>query len=318
MTSTADPNRTYAAAHFALELKGVDKLGMFRSIEGGGIKADVMTYQNGGIYAKWRQLGKPKFEDLKLQVGMAMSAPFYEWIKAFFSGVPTRKDGTIIAADFYYKERARRHFENAMIKEMAFPKLDANDKNTAYMVVTLAVEDMKFLPPASGTIQQDMGNEAQKSWKACNFRFTLDGFGDIFRRVTKVDGFSVKQNILEYHTGGSRTPTLTPSAIEFPQLSFTLPEADAQPLIDHFMKRSLGVSVPRGGAAPGRFGGHIETYDNAKTTKFRLEFKSADILNIQPDKSDAGTEEIKQVKVDLYIEDLAFDYQVNPEPPSEL
>ena len=307
MTSTADPNRTYAAAHFALELKGVDKLGMFRSIEGGGIKADVMTYQNGGIYAKWRQLGKPKFEDLKLQVGMAMSAPFYEWIKAFFSGVPTRKDGTIIAADFYYKERARRHFENAMIKEMAFPKLDANDKNTAYMVVTLAVEDMKFLPPASGTIQQDMGNEAQKSWKACNFRFTLDGFGDIFHRVTKVEGFSVKQNVLEYHSGGRRTATLSPSAIEFPQLSFSLPEADAQPLLDHFTKR--GVK----GEVPGRFNGHVETYDNEKTTKFTMQFINADILSIAPDKSDSGTEEIKQVKVDIYMESMTFKYESDPE-----
>jgi phage tail-like protein len=307
MTSTADPNRTYAAAHFALELKGVDNLGMFRSIEGGGIKADVMTYQNGGIYDKWRQLGKPKFEDLKLQIGMAMSAPFYRWIAEFFDGVPTRKDGTIIAADFYYKERARRQFENAMIKEMAFPKLDANDKNTAYMVVTLAVEDMKFMPPAGSTIKQDMGNEAQKAWKACNFRFTLDGFGDIFRRVTKVDGFSVKQNILEYHSGGLRSPTLTPSAIDFPQLSFSLPEADAQPLIDHFMKRGVG------GEVPGRFGGHIETYDNAQTTKFTMQFTDADILNIQPDKSDASTEEIKQVKVDIYLEKMSFKYESNPE-----
>jgi len=319
MTSTADPNRTYAAAHFALELKGVDKLGMFRSIEGGGIKADVTTYQNGGIYDKWRQLGKPKFEDLKLQVGMAMSAPFYRWIAEFFKGVPTRKDGTIIAADFYYKERARRQFENAMIKEMAFPKLDASDKNTAYMVVTLAVEDMKFMPPTSSVVKQDMGNEAQKSWKACNFRFTLDGFGDIFKRVTKVDGFSVKQNIVEYHAGGARTPTLTPSAIEFPQLSFTLPEADAQPLIDHFMKRTVGSGgVGDGKSVPGRFGGHIETFDNAQQNKFMMQFMDADIVNIQPDKSDASTEEIKQVKVDLVIEKMSFDYQVNAEPPSAL
>jgi hypothetical protein len=74
--SSSQGNRAYAAAHFALELDGKDSVGLFRSIEGGGVRADVMTYQNGGTYDRWRQLGKPKFEDIKLQVGMSMSQPF--------------------------------------------------------------------------------------------------------------------------------------------------------------------------------------------------------------------------------------------------
>ena len=36
---TATENRSYAAAHFALELDGKDNVGLFRSIEGGGVKA---------------------------------------------------------------------------------------------------------------------------------------------------------------------------------------------------------------------------------------------------------------------------------------
>ncbi|MEO8555009.1 MAG: phage tail protein, partial [Kofleriaceae bacterium] len=138
MPATSDPNRSYAAAHFALELDGKDTVGLFRSIEGGGVRADVMTYQNGANYDRWRQLGKPKFEDIKLQVGMAMSQPFYDWIAKFFDGKADRKTGAIVAADFYYKERARRDFTEAMIKELTFPKLDATDKNPAYMTVALA------------------------------------------------------------------------------------------------------------------------------------------------------------------------------------
>ena len=118
MTNDSGQSRAYSAAHFMFELDGVDKLGMFRSIEGGGLKAEVMTYQNGGTYDRWRQLGKPKFEDIKLQVGMAMSEPFFKWIAEFFSGKPSRKNGAIIAADFDYKERARREFTEAMITEL--------------------------------------------------------------------------------------------------------------------------------------------------------------------------------------------------------
>jgi phage tail-like protein len=199
--TNARANAAYAAAHFALELDKRTDLGMFRSIEGGSIKADVMTYQNGGTYDRWRQLGKPKFEDIKLQVGMAMSAPFYEWIKQFFQGKAVRKDGAIVAADFYYKERARREFTDAMIKELTFPKLDGQDKSTAYMSVSLSVEDIKFVKGGGAELKQNAGDEAQKSWKACNFRFFLDGFD--CKRVTKVDSFTIKQNILEYASGGA-------------------------------------------------------------------------------------------------------------------
>jgi phage tail-like protein len=280
----------------------MDKLGMFRSIEGGGIKADVMTYQNGGTYDRWRQLGKPKFEDIKLQIGMAMSEPFYKWIEEFFSGTPSRKNGAIIAADFYYKERARREFSDAMIKELTFPKLDGTDKNTAYMNVALGVEDIKFIQGKGTELTQNAGGDEQKAWKACNFVFSMDGF-DCCKRVTKVDSFTVKQNLLEYASGGRRSVSKTPSAIDFPQISFYLPESDAQPLFDHFKKRGVD------GEVPGRLHGQLETYDNEKATAFVLQFMNADILNVQPDKSDASTEEIKQVKVDLYVETMSFQYK---------
>jgi phage tail-like protein len=293
--------RAYAAAHFALELDDMKNLGMFRSIEGGSIKAEVMTYQNGGTYDRWRQLGKPKFEDLKLQLGMAMSPPFYEWIKQFFDGKAIRKDGAIVAADFYYKERARRQFSNAMISELTFPKLDGSDKNTAYMTVALSVEDIQFVKGSGAELAQNAGLEEQKAWKACNFRFSMDGF-DCLKRVTKVESFTIKQQVLEYATGGSRWASKTPSAIDFPQISFSLPEADAQPIMDHFTKR--GVQ----GEVPGRLTGQIETYDNQQQTCFIIQFAGADVMNVAPDKSDATTEEIKQVKVDLYVESMSFSY----------
>jgi len=188
-----------------------------------------------------------------------------------------------------------------MVKELTFPKLDGQDKNTAYMSVSIAVEDIKFVKGGGAELRQNAGDDAQKSWKACNFRFFLDGF-ECCKRVTKVDSFTIKQNILEYASGGSRWVSKTPSAIDFPQLSFYLPESDAQPFFDHFMKR--GVQ----GEVPGRLNGHIEMFDNQNNTVFNVAFTNADILNVQPDKADATSEEIKQVKVDLYTEGMTFTY----------
>ncbi|MDB4963406.1 MAG: hypothetical protein JWP01_3405 [Myxococcales bacterium] len=297
--------RTYAAAHFALELDGKKDVGLFRSIEGGGVKADVMTYQNGANYDKWRSLGKPKFEDIKVQVGMAMSLPFYEWIENFFVGIAERKNGAIVAADFYYKERARREFTNAMIKELTFPKLDGQDKSAAYMTVALAVEEILFKKGSEAVLQQNHGMQAQKLWTSCNFRFSLDGFEQACRRVTKVDAFTIKQNVLEYHSGGQRHPTKTPSQIDFPTLSFYVPEADADPFFEHFAKRGIKGEVRGHGAQKA---GTIQTYDQELKPLFTLEFFEADILNVQPDKGDATSEEIKQVKIDLFTEKMTFAY----------
>jgi len=308
MTATSNPNRAYSAAHFALELDNNQQVGLFRSIEGGSIKADVMTYQNGANYDRWRQLGKPKFEDIKIQTGMSMSEAFYSWIANFFTGVPDRKNGAIVAADFNYYERARREFKEAMIKELTFPKLDGQDKNAAYMTVALSVEELVFLPGnKSRRLSDAVGTENQKLWASCNFSFNLDGFENACKRVSKVDSFTIKQNILEYHTGSQRAPTKMPSQIDFPQITFYVPEADAEPFLKRFKER--GVDGQLRGASQNKSGELVVfDADEAKNQLFSLQFFGADIANVQPDKSDATSEEIKQVKIDLYTERMEFKY----------
>jgi phage tail-like protein len=303
--SYVGPNRSYAAAHFALELDGKTDIGLFRSIEGGGVRADVMTYQQGAVYDRWRQLGKPKFEDIKLQVGMSMSKAFYEWITGFFTGKGVRKTGAIIAADFSYNERARREFKAALIKELTFPKLDGSDKNAAYLNVSLSVEDILFKPGvANQKLSPGAGAISGKLWTACNFLFHLDDFADNCRNVSKIDSFTVKQNIIEYHQGGQRAPTKTPSSMDYPNLTFYLPEADAGP----FFKR-VEERISKGELRPKTtMNGHIQTYDNDRSPLFTINFMGGDIISVSPDKSEASSEEIKQVKVEMYIEKMEFDY----------
>lgn len=299
--------RTYAAAHFALELDDKKDVGLFRSIEGGGVKADVMTYQNGANYERWRQIGKQKYEDIKLQVGMSMSEPFYAWIEKFFTGVPDRKNGAIVAADFYYKERARRTFKEALIKELTFPKLQADDKNAAYMNISLAVEDIVFTAGDGNTLAQVKGMEAQKHWKSNNFHFVLDGFEAACKRTTKIDAFTIKQNIIEHNTGGRQSAVKVPAGVDFPNLVFYVPEVDAQPLIDHFNDYAMIAKRKQKGHGPKKTGSLV-TFDNGGTQQFMLEFYETEILSVTPDKSDATSEEIKQVKFELFTERMTFKY----------
>jgi phage tail-like protein len=296
--------RAYSAAHFALELDGQKSVGLFRSIEGGGVKVDVAQSHQGHRFETFKQLGKPKYEDIKLQVGMAMSEPFYEWIEDFFRGTVTRKTGAIVAADFYYKERARREFDQAMITELAFPKLDGEDKNPCYMTVTIAAETIKYAKGTGDALQPSPGFDRQKLWAACNFDFSIDGFEGACQRVTKVDGFSIKQKPIEYHHGQQRHASKLPGRIEYPSLVFYVPEADAQPFFDEHQKTGLD-----GGLQPDtRLHGKINTRDNEGGLLFTVEFFGAAITNVTIDKSDASSDAIKLVKVELCTESMFFTY----------
>jgi phage tail-like protein len=298
----AENNRTYAAAHFSLELDSGDNVGVFRSIEGGSIKADVMTYQSGGTYSRLRQLGKPKYEDLKLQVGMGMTLAFYQWVEQFFAGEVVRRPGAIVAGDFYYKERARRTFTNAMLKELTFPKLDASDKSPVYMTIGMSVESIRFEPGSGRVFDSTTGDDKQVKWNACNFSFSVDGFESSCNRVTKVDSFTVKQTVIEYPVGGLRDALKIPSQMDYPNLVFYIPEADAYPFYQASTQRTIA------GQQSGRLNGHIICYDNDGKALCTVEFKSADIVSVTPDKSDSASEEIKLVKIELYTETMDFSY----------
>lgn len=318
MTASQQP-RSYAAAHFALELGEKEDIGLFRSIEGGGVRADVMTHQTGGDHQRFRQLGKPKFEDIKLQIGMAMSKSFYEWVAAFFAGKVLRKNGAIVAADFYYKERARREFRDALIKDVTFPKLDAQDKNAIYMNVTLAPEEIFLLDPetlvGSSTFGERIvaakGMDKQKLWTANNFQLSIDGIpNEALKRVTKIDSFTVKQDIMEYHSGGRRTTSKAPGRIDYPNLTFYVPEIDAEPLLKKFKERAID-GMPHGSGP--QFTGMIQTFDSDRRPLIEVSFAGADLLSVTPDKSDASSEDIKQVKFELFTESLRFSYKPVPD-----
>ncbi len=307
MSQNQTNNRAYSAAHFGLTLSDEGSaaskdIGLFRSIEGGGVRADVASYQQGGLYNRWRQLGKPKFEDIKLQVGMAMSKPFYDWISAFFKKQPTRKNGSIIAADFYYGERAVREFSGALIKELTFPALSGTDKNAVYMGVSMAVEEIKFKKGSGSKMEPPKGFDNQKLWTAANFTFSVYGFEEACKRVTKVDSFTIKQNIAEYYAGGFRGPIKAPTVVEFPNISFYIPEADAQPFFDRAQKGIVEGALPAG------LKGTLKTFDNAGKELFTVELENCDVVSVTPDKSDSSSEEIKQVKVELYTEQMSFSY----------
>lgn len=296
--------RAYSAAHFVLELDQDEVAGFIRSVEGGGAKAEILTYSMGSTADQWRQLAKPKYEDIKIQVGMSMSQTFYQWIAAFFSGQVLRKNGAIVAGDFHFNERARREMKEVLISEVTIPKFDAADRAPCYMGVTLVPEKVLFAPGSQRSLGPTVAAERQKLWTPNHFDLVIGHFDSATRRTTKIESFSIKQQILEYRSGNQIDAVRVPGRVVFPNLTFYVPEADAAPLIDHFNQRVL-----RGRPAPAtRLTGAITAMDSDDAPLCTIALAGIDIAAIGPDKSDSASQEIKQVRVDITVEKMAFEY----------
>lgn len=120
--------------------------------------------------------------ELTLTTSLRISKELATWIAASFDKKHTRKNGSIVAADFNYKAQKHVHFEDALITEVGFPKLDANGKNAAYLTVHLEPRTLKSVPGDGKTIDglapRRRSAAAAKQWTPANFELTIDGFDE--------------------------------------------------------------------------------------------------------------------------------------------
>jgi phage tail-like protein len=297
--------RSYGAAHFLLELDRDQVAGFVHSVDGGSIKGEIITHKVGPTSALFRQIGRPKYEDLKLEVGMSMSEVFYTWLEAFFTGKIERATGAIVAADFNFKARARREFAEALISELAFPALDATSTSAVHMTVTMVPERVRFAKANEEVIQAaKLQQQEHKLWTGANFTLTIDGLEQACARVTKIDGFSIKQDILEYQAGNLKDALRVPGALEFPNLTFEIPEVDARVLTEELTERVVdGKPAP-----PARRNGELRLLDHKSEELCSISMTGIDVAGITPEKSDATSEELKKVKVEISVESMKFKY----------
>ncbi len=301
-TGNSDSERAYSAGHFALDLFRDNSTSFLRSVEGGAIKTDILTYQQGPNRDLWRSLGRTKFDDIKLQVGWHASHAFWAWLSSFVSGDTVRHDGAVIAADFKFRERVRQEFKQALIKELQFPKLEGKQTEPVYMTVTLVPELLEVVKGDLSPITSP-GSGAQKLYANSNFSFRIDGYEEVCRQVTSVEGFTIKQEVHDYFSGNRREPLRVPGIVEYPNISFTLPESAAHAFVEQQTKSA------RAGRRPmPRLTGAIVLHTHTAAELCTVSLEGIDIASITPDKSDAASKEFKQVKVEITVEKMTLDY----------
>jgi len=305
MPITSD-SRGYIAGKYGVELDGI-MAGWVSSAEGGHATSDVVNEKVGADHIIKKHIAGVKYEDISISCGTGMSQKFYEWIKASFDHNYTRKNGAIITADYNYKELARLNFFNALITEIGFPALDASSKDAAKMALKITPEYTRIATSsgpsiAGGTFANDAAK--QKKWLPSNFKLVIDKLD--CTRVNKIEAIVVKQKVIDNPTGELRDYEREPAHLEIPNLVVTLAESHSKEFYDwhqsFVIQGNNGDDQEKGGSL---------TYltPDLKTELFTITFDHLGIFKLTPEKVEAGSENIRRVKAELYCENMAFTYK---------
>jgi len=295
---------TYTGGHFTFEFDDRTPAGYVNSIDGGQFKADAITYQQGADFFVTKYAGRAKYDDITISVGAAMSPKFWDWVQKSLIGKPERRNGALVAYDFYYKERARRSFFSALIAEIGFPALDAASKTTAALSVKITPEHIKFQKGDGHSLREEQAKdqvEKQKLWKTSNFRFSIDHF-KASKAATKIEAFTVKQNIIDNPVGNEKFARKEIGRLELPQIVVTFPEADMEDWMNWWNK-----SVAEGNRKDQTTNGVITYYANdQKSELMHIELAGMSLVSVEVDKYEAHKEAIATAKATLAIEGLVL------------
>lgn len=297
-------NRSYVSGKFFMEIDGV-KVGFLKSVDGGGITAEVINEPAGPSYYVRKHIGQPKYEDFTIQIGFSMSKAVYEWIASSWTMNYQRKNGMITALDYNMAPKSARRFHNALITETTIPACDGSSKEPAYMTVKYAPEFTRYEKPSGGSSQYgEFGKMEQKIWLPSNFRLDVDGLD--CTRVNKVDSFTVKQTAVTDDIGDARDYMKEPGKLEFPNIKVSLAEVTSEKWWawheDFVIRGNNGPTNEKTATL-------TMLSPNREDELCVLTFKNMGIFKLSADKAEANADQIKRVTAELYCEEMTFEYK---------
>jgi hypothetical protein len=285
--------RSFTAGNFLFNLQGVD-CGFVKSVDGGGIRADVIEEPGKlGIFTK-KHIGQPKYEDIQLTIGFGMARDIYDWIEASWKQNYARKDGTVVVTDATLQAKSEREFFHALIAEVTLPALDGSSKDAAFLTLKFSPEYTREAK-VSGKLTSPK-TPAQKQFVASNFRLELDGID--CSKVSKIDSFTVQQSLVADDIGDPRDIPKQPGRLEFPNLRVTVAEAGAATWTawfeDFVMKGNNDDAHEKSGAV-------VFMAPNRKDELGRVILHNVGIFALR---HEAATEKVSRVVAELYCEQM--------------
>ena len=297
----ATTNRNYAVERFSLQIEGRN-CGFVKSVEGGGISAEVAREPAGNDHFIKKHISQPIFEDLVLQTNLSMHKQFYDWIAATWNGKYVRKDMAIYTVNPQRQIDREAHFFNAQISEVTIPAMDSSSKEPGYMTIRFQPEYSR-MAKSSGRLENNVNQAQDSGWRSGNFKLQIGGLE--CKRVSRVDTFTVIQPFETSAPGEHRAYFQEPGKIDFPNLKITLLERDAQTWIDWHED-----FVIKGNSAENREKNGSLTFlsPNYRTELAHINFFNLGIFRLLPENPQVQPDQPGNLIAELYCERMEFGF----------
>jgi hypothetical protein len=215
----ASTRRVPGTTALRIEEAGGPVVGFVSSASGGAISADVTVYQSGGDPFSQKQLGDLRYEDITVEVGVAMPGALFDWVAASWGPQPPSRDGALLALGHDFTIQREQPFDDALIAETTIPALDASTKSAGRVAVRITPRSLGLATSPGTKLQISLAKSPHKSWLTSNFRFTIDGIDT--KHVSRIEPLSVRRAI-DVQTSGGGSTTISPGRITFPDLRVRL------------------------------------------------------------------------------------------------
>ncbi len=289
--------RSYTAGKYALEIGGA-AAGWVHAVEGGHATSDVVE-EPGTLYYTKKHLANVKYRAITLEVGLPMSEPIFDWIKASVEGNYQRKNGAIVAVDYQGRITSVREFFNALVSEVEFPAVDAASKDPARVRITLQPEFTRLSADRKGTKLQIPFCKSPLLLSS-NFRLAIDGIDAM--KASGIAPLSIKIVLTESPVGEERDYERVATRISFPNVLVTMPQSGLQSFNQWFED----FVIQGNNSDESERAGSLEYLTpNLSQSPFRLGFQNMGIFEIEPE-SPSQSESIPMSVVKMYIERMAL------------
>ena len=293
--------RSYVTGNYHLTLDGA-KCGFLKSVDGGGVTAEVVSEPAGKSYFAKKHIGQPKYEEFEIQVGFSMTKVLYNWIQQSWSMNYQRMNGSLVALDYQLNPVSERQFNQALITETTIPAVDGSSKEPAYIALKFAPEYTRTVKPSGSRAEYgQFGKNEQKVWLPSSFKLEIEGLD--CSKVSKIDSFTVKQTVAKDDIGEARDQKKEPGKLEFPNLKITLADSTAQSWLawheDFVIKGNNDDKREKSGVLS-------FLSPNRQDVLAQIKFYNMGIIRAQPEKAEANADTIRRIQVELYVERMEF------------
>ncbi|HAB15512.1 MAG TPA: phage tail protein [Verrucomicrobiota bacterium] len=278
-----------------IELEGANP-SPARSVDGGAVTASVVEQWAGRSPFAAKNLGPVQVEEFVAELRLDLEQSMADWISTMWSGKFSVRNGRVLLANRNNQTVDSRRFTNAVLTEVGVPALDASSKDVGYLTVKLAPEAVVREKPGG---QISPVSSRAKAWLTANFRLEIDGLD--CTRVAKIDGFTIKQKMVEESLRDRRMLSKS-GRVQFPNLRITLGGVNSPQLSswaewfdDFVVKGNCDDSREKNGAL-------VFLAPDLKTELGRIGLFNLGIFRFAPAKVEAGTDTIARTMADLYCQ----------------